>query len=223
VTRLPGVDLFQVDLGVHQEDGGSFSPPALALQLAGVVIAVHCDSAEWLGLAATRLGQHGTQAEAEFTVRYHIMPDHWNDLDPGRLKPGLGYVRSDTASGFEIRSTHFSVRTDLDRREADVFGPMELGPLQVLLRTLLPALVTDGIVMHGAGLADGDRGWVCTGPSGCGESWWPCAAWTAASWWTPCPSGPAGQPPFPSPAFTFCATASRTVARNCLLRSPCNV
>jgi hypothetical protein len=138
--------------------------------LAGVVIAVHCDSAEWLGLAATRLGQHGTQAEAEFTVRYHIMPDHWNDLDPGRLKPGLGYVRSDTASGFEIRSTHFSVRTDLDRREADVFGPMELGPLQVLLRTLLPALVTDGIVMHGAGLADGDRGWVCTGPSGCGKS-----------------------------------------------------
>lgn len=154
----------------HHGNRGEISAPGLTLRLAGVVIAVHCANAEWLARAATKLGQHGTQAKADFTVRYHIMPDQWCDLDPGRLKPGLGYVRSDTASGFEIRSTHFSARTDLDRRKADVFGPMELGPLQVLLRTLLPALVTNGVVMHGAGLTDGDRGWVCTGPSGCGKS-----------------------------------------------------
>lgn len=75
--------------------------------------------------------------------------------------------------GSEVRlaAPSYDVRVDLGRRRARVAGPLHRAPLDQLFRVALPLLLAaDGLVLHGALLVAGGRGWLCCGPSGCGKS-----------------------------------------------------
>jgi len=138
--------------------------------LAGVAVSLGCDSSQLISHLDRAWGHHSTKLDSDFTITCRIRPDSTAILDPNRLKPGLAYARHDTSNGFELRSKSFFAEVNLELRTAEISCPPELAPIQVLLRQLLPALVSDGIVLHAAGLAASGRGWVCTGPSGCGKS-----------------------------------------------------
>jgi hypothetical protein len=73
-------------------------------------------------------------------------------------------------SGFTAKTATTSAEVDLDQRRAALRGPRALYPLDNLLRHLLPSLGEQGALVHGATLANGERGVLACGPSGAGKS-----------------------------------------------------
>lgn len=52
----------------------------------------------------------------------------------------------------------------------EITGPLATYPLDAALIAQWALAGRDAVVVHGALLADGDRGWLCTGPSGVGKT-----------------------------------------------------
>lgn len=145
----------------------------IVLRLAGVSLILRSDNAEWLTWVRNSWSHHAVRPDAAgdpFEIRYRLSTGQYRDFEPPSLDHGAAYRRSAAPGGFSIHAAHFRANVDLDRRQALVTGPLNLAPLYVLLHNLLPALIPDGLLIHGAGFARVGRAWVCAGPSGCGKS-----------------------------------------------------
>ncbi len=59
---------------------------------------------------------------------------------------------------------------DASRRRIDLVGPPATYPLDRLIQALWYESHEHGLMLHAAALADGDRGWIFSGPSGVGKS-----------------------------------------------------
>lgn len=106
-----------------------------------------------------------------FSIRYECtgQPLPQGLTSPLAVRPETPAV-SVTSRGFEARFHTSRASVDLVARCANVEGPSAMYPLDNLLRTLLPLLCRDGVVLHTAALVSGDRGLLACGPSGAGKT-----------------------------------------------------
>lgn len=117
----------------------------------------------------------------------HRLPDHWRgfvradhdgwdflvNLQAASFScsdPPTGYTRKPSPHGFVIESGVFRAEVDLTQRVACIRGSAFPAALQVLLRNLLPWLVSPGLVLHAALLRLEEALVACCGPSGAGKS-----------------------------------------------------
>ncbi len=144
--------------------------PQLCFDYGGVAVAYGSDTEPWLAAVADRFDGFATQRESDFTIEYRV--DDRPAAPPADLEVArwvsLGRVAEDGRLVFAGPS--FSATADLAARRATVVGPLATYPLDLMMRDLLPLLVGDGVILHGAALTDGGRAWACCGPSGCGKS-----------------------------------------------------
>lgn len=77
--------------------------------------------------------------------------------------PGRGDV-------LELRWQDLCATIDLAAGQGTVWAPRANAAPVAFLWALLRELLEDGLIVHGALLSDGDRGWLCAGPSGCGKT-----------------------------------------------------
>ncbi len=144
--------------------------PPLRVELAAVRLEVGSPDPAFAACAAERLGRFASPAEPTFRVEHLPAGDA-----PGGLASRMA-VRAEAVQvlerpgGFALRAATFGADVDLDRRWAVLRSPGAAYPLDALLRHLLPALVPDGLVLHGAGLVADGRGVACCGPSGAGKT-----------------------------------------------------
>jgi hypothetical protein len=140
------------------------APGRLLIRAGGCATALESADAAWLDVAAERFGGFETNDEPRWGFRYEVA-----DGSPG-AGTGDRLLLVDRPSGFSLLSPGFRADVDLESREVRVTGPRSIGALNLVLRYALPSLVADGLVLHGIGIVDGARGWVCAGPSGAGKS-----------------------------------------------------
>lgn len=69
-----------------------------------------------------------------------------------------------------IKTTAFGARVDFAAHTAALPADATATQAGLLVRSLLPSLLTDGLVCHAATLIEGERGWLCCGRSGAGKS-----------------------------------------------------
>lgn len=70
----------------------------------------------------------------------------------------------------QLASETFEIEIDASRRRIELIGPLATYPLDRLIQTLWYESHESGLMIHAAALADGDRGWIFSGPSGVGKS-----------------------------------------------------
>lgn len=158
--------------GYWPEDLSRIAPEGfLLLSLAGVQVGLASNSSKWLSDAEGALGRFAGARAEDISVAYEVVSSTPRGRDQaGDDARGDVCLRCVESQGFELQGRRFEVRADLERRRVWVKGPPALEPLFVVLRYLLPALIQDGALIHGAGLAANGQGWICSGPSGCGKS-----------------------------------------------------
>lgn len=158
--------------GYWPEDHSRIAPEdVLFLSLAGVQVGLSSNSHQWLVDAAGALGRFAGTRAGDISVAYEVVSSTHRDRNrAGNDASGGVCLRCVGPQGFELQGVQFEARVDLEKCRVWVKGPRALEPLFVVLRYLLPALIRDGALIHGAGLAANGQGWICSGPSGCGKS-----------------------------------------------------
>lgn len=127
------------------------APAPVTVRLAGVGLEVHSPSGPWLDRIAQRYRGFCDRGPGEIAVEYTV------GEAPPRPPAWLAW-------------TGFSAELDRTGGRVRCTGPAVVSHFDLLLQRLLPLILDDGLVLHGAALADGDRGWACIGPSGAGKS-----------------------------------------------------
>jgi hypothetical protein len=150
--------------------GGPAGPPLLALSLAGQSFLLHGDDVRWRDVLAPRYAPFRGEGDAPFEVELVASaepPRDWHEIEP-LLEPPASTTRGAT---IDVGTAAFHIALDAGARRARVEAPLHRAAVDVLLRHALPLLLApDGLVLHGALLADGGAAWICCGPSGCGKS-----------------------------------------------------
>jgi len=142
----------------------------LCVDLAGVPVALHCDSAameQWLSERFAGFASGGPPTWRLTVESTGPVPDTLGSPLEVRTEPMAVHRDGDELA---IAAETFSARLDLDRRHAAVKGPLATYPFNGVLSVVLPLLCDDILVLHGALLVDGERGFVCSGRSGSGKS-----------------------------------------------------
>ena len=127
-------------------------PLHLTLRLAGLSLQVLSEDAAWLGDVKQRFGDFVGGGPGEFRIVYRLGRPRKRHGNPLFCWPG------------------FEAEVDLSSRTAVCRGPAAVGHLELFLQRLLAVVLEDGLVLHGAALADESYGWICSGPSGAGKS-----------------------------------------------------
>lgn len=148
--------------------GETPSARPLALKLAGVGLTLRASDPAWLPPIHERYGSFITAAESTFTIDLTTDSAAAGSRPPRKVKSG--WTREDGDEAFTVALPGVTVGANLRRGHGWVLSAPGSTGLDVLLRHLLPGLVLDGLVLHGAGIVDGDAGWVCCGASGTGKS-----------------------------------------------------
>ncbi len=130
-----------------------FLPPAVApdgrlsIDLAGTIVEIKSGSGSWLGEARDRYGSFVCdEARPEITITH------------------TGDEATMTAQHGCLSIVHPGGRS------AQVAARQGTDVLDGVLRTLLPSVIAPDLMVHGALLSDGKRGFLCCGISGSGKS-----------------------------------------------------
>jgi len=136
----------------------------------GTTVALGSGDSLWLEYVARRFDRFHSEA----AVAFHVAYDTTAGFPPVLQSPMQVYAEATrtatTPHGFTLETQTTFCDVDLIRRRALLSGPRALYPLDNLLRHLLPEVVPDALIVHGAALSDGVRGFVASGPSGSGKS-----------------------------------------------------
>ena len=73
-------------------------------------------------------------------------------------------------SGWSLSTSWCRIAFDRRTGCGEIAGPLHRLAIDLALRHLLAEELTDGLLLHGALLAEGERAFLCAGPSGCGKS-----------------------------------------------------
>ena len=145
------------------------SDAILDLALGPFVVRLAASDPRWLVALAPRYADFRTtaapQLELELVARERGSEDRADLLAMMSEAPAV-VARDERLA---IRSRSFAIDLDF-ARGGRVVGPCHRYPVDLALRTLLVAALDDGLVLHGAFLAEDARGFVCAGPSGAGKS-----------------------------------------------------
>lgn len=144
-------------------------------------------SRRWLDLARQRydgfVEESAPRSDSEIRVEYHSVGDGPSprQVKESLLRPlemtritALGSAGS--CAGMDVwhlgpGSDGLRISGTLDAGHIHLRGPLATFPLDSAMIALWSlACRTDAVVVHGALLAERDRGWLCTGPSGVGKS-----------------------------------------------------
>ena len=157
---------------VRERDGlGDLAGGELGLSLAGHGFLLRADDRRWLDVLAPRYAPFAATAagpvcEVELRATGEPPPD-WQALAP-LLEPP---TRTTTENALALVAAGYRVALDAGGRWGRAEGPLHRAPVDQLLRHALPLrLAADGLLLHGALLADERGAFVCCGPSGCGKS-----------------------------------------------------
>lgn len=115
---------------------------------AGVVIGFSDTDPRWRTAVRRHFAGFLTDAPARFIITRRAQP---------RERTGHPTLASDAT-------------IDLTSRTADLPAAASVPRASLLIRSLLPALLDDGLVAHAAVILDGERGFLCCGESGAGKS-----------------------------------------------------
>jgi hypothetical protein len=134
-----------------------------------VVVGLAASEPRWLEAIAPRYAPFRSKAAPRFElelVTHERRSAARAELLAMMSEPPAVAVREERLT---MRSRSFAIDLDL-ARGGRVVGPCHRYPVDLALRALLVGALDDGLVLHGAFLADGNRGFVCAGPSGTGKS-----------------------------------------------------
>jgi hypothetical protein len=147
---------------------------SLRLALAGEEIVLAGEPA-WQDVLLPRyaafVAASGEVAAASVRVSLHASapaPADWPALEQLLAVPPQTSLRD---GRLRWRSPALRLELDVDARRGHLEGPLHRLPIDLLVRLALPLLLApDGLVLHGALVADAQGAWICGGPSGCGKS-----------------------------------------------------
>lgn len=130
-------------------------------------------SRRWLDLANRRYAAFldpGEPSSADVEVHYDAVGDGPSPNLVGKSLLGpMGMQRDEAGSCWQLRAP--GVVGSMDAQRIEIRGPLATFPLDSAMIALWSlACGPDAAIVHGALLADEDRGWLCTGPSGVGKS-----------------------------------------------------
>jgi hypothetical protein len=152
-------------VGAHT---GAATASPLTLELAGVGVSLCTQDPAWLPALAERYRGFLTRTKATFAIELITDPAAGKGEPPPNAT--RGWAREDGDEAFAVAVPGVEVGADLRLGHGWVRSTPGSAGIDVLLRHLLPGLVRDGLVLHGAGIADGGGGWACCGASGTGKS-----------------------------------------------------
>ncbi len=148
----------------HSEAGTCFDLAGSALQLAG-------NSPELCRWIRRRFEAFATHRPPLWSVSCEVIAPTPGFLDsPLQRYPEDTTVQALPGERLGLSSATFEAEIDLRSRSCKLRGPLATYPVDSLLRHLLPLVLDDGLILHGALLCQDDRAWVCCGPSGCGKT-----------------------------------------------------
>jgi hypothetical protein len=134
----------------------------VAIDFGGITVRVTSGSMEWTGRLAARLAGYLTGDAPGFTV---------DIVSKVALAAALGGREPRAAAAFIcLRASSYAATIDLAGRGAWITGRPTPGTVVNLMRYLLPLLVPGSAVFHAGVLAEGGRGFLMAGRSGCGKS-----------------------------------------------------
>ena len=146
------------------------TPEVDVFDFGGISVSVVSESRSFLRLVAERYGAFATGEAAGWRLTYRVIGDRVPsplDLAVGRQEP----IRSRRdGRRLAIETASFRLDLDHDRSSAEINGPLATYPVDRLIQVLAYESWRRGLIVHGAALADGGRGWLASGPSGSGKS-----------------------------------------------------
>jgi hypothetical protein len=145
------------------------SSTILDLALGPFAVRLRAHDPRWLAALAPRYAGFRSTAAPRFELE--LVARERGSVDRAGLLAMMTEAPTVAAHGerLAMRSRSFAIELDF-ARGGRVIGPCHRYPVDLALRTLLVAALDDGVVLHGAFLAAGQRGFVCAGPSGAGKS-----------------------------------------------------
>ncbi len=144
--RLP------LEIGEDRAQPEFFSPAVtpdgrLLIDLAGIVVEIRSGSRSWLDEARRRYGSFVCD----------------------EARPEISIIHTDDEGAMTAQHSCLSV-VHPGGRKAEVAARQGTEVLDGVLRTLLPSVIAPDLMVHGALLGDGERGFLCCGVSGSGKS-----------------------------------------------------
>jgi hypothetical protein len=143
---------------------------ATRFELGGVPVSVACVEPRWSQWISERFAGFLSDRSPGWRVSFEVTGPTPDFLSSPTEIHNEAIAVEGRGDSFCLCSETMVAEVDLGRRRARVAGPLATYPLDALLRHLLPLIVEDGLVVHAAMLAEGERGWACCGPSGSGKS-----------------------------------------------------
>ena len=123
------------------------------IDCAGLIVEFTTGDPAWSASLRDRFAGFLTAAAPAFTI----------------TREGLGERRAALQSA-SIETMAFGARVDFAAHTAALPADATAAQAGLFMRSLLPSLLTDGLVCHAAALIEGERGWLCCGRSGAGKS-----------------------------------------------------
>lgn len=136
----------------------------------GIPVALSCTSRALGQLLDLRYRPFATAKPAVWRIAYRVndeTPPSPHELADGRKQP-LTARRDGTL--LRLTAETFRLELDLGTRTGRLDGPLATYPIDHMIQALWYATWRRGLILHGAALVDGDRGWLASGPSGVGKS-----------------------------------------------------
>lgn len=136
----------------------------------GIALALRSDSHRFSDLAARRYAAFATAETPAWFVSHRLV--RTEEPSPRSLAVARDQAMQGRREGSRLRLTAPTFEIDLDTatRTAELRGPLATYPLDRLIRVLWYETRPQGLIVHGAALAEGSDGWLASGPSGSGKS-----------------------------------------------------
>lgn len=141
------------------------------IRVGPLVVALAPDEADWDSALAPRYGAFAIAEASIPDFEVHLIARSPTP-DGATLASMHGEAVEVAAQGgrWDFKAPSFRGTLDLDRRRAEVSGPLHRHALDFALRLLLASELAGGLLMHGALLGSAAGAWLCAGPSGAGKT-----------------------------------------------------